>query len=159
MVDFNTENIIPAVLFEDIENKHAEYITVNLFGVTAAVTTNYGIFFIARYACEVLFVSAVYGTQSAAACTITVEKLTGVQAKNTGTVLLNTPFDISVAGSINTVLTRDATTNLDFVRTNSPTILNVGERLALRIAAGAVAGAADLQVTIYLKPLGRGHYR
>jgi len=155
MEDFNIENLQSSILFENIENKHAEYITVNLFDTQPATAANYGIFFIARHGCEVLHVSEVHGTRgtSGSAVTLQIEKLTGTQAKGAGTVLFNTGLDLKA--NINTVQTRQTT---DFVKTSSPIILNVGDRLALRLT-GTPTSVADLQVTVYLKPLGRGHYR
>lgn len=153
MEDFNIEKLQPPILFENIENKHAEYITVNLFNTQPATAANYGIFFTAKQGCEVLYVSEVHGTAGtdAGAVTLQVEKLTGTQAKGSGTVMLNTGFNLK--STINTVQIRETT---DFVK--NTTTLNISDRLALKLT-GTPTAVADLQVTIYLKPLGRGHYR
>lgn len=140
---------------ENIDNKHGEYITVNLFDTQPQTAANYGIFFIAWHPCEVLSIQEVHGTKAGAAATVTVEKLTGTTAKGSGTALITTAFDLTVAD--NTVQTREKT-DFDGTTIPIPRRLLRGDRLAIK-STGTIAAVKDLQITIYLKPLGRGDYR
>lgn len=156
--NFSFDNLNDNILFENIQNKHAEYLLINIFGGNAAIAANYGTFFTARHACEVLFISEVHEVAGGAGALLQIEKLTGTTAPGAGINLLTTSFNLNAAA--NTVQTRDATTTFDFVRSvNLPTIINVGERLALKHNGAGLAGTSGVSVTIYLKPLGRGHYR
>jgi hypothetical protein len=133
------------MFLEEIENKDGFYATVNLYDALPATAGNYGIFFTAIKACEVLFAKEVHGTASSSG-TITIEKLTGTTAKGSGTAISN---DLTTASTADTVQ--------DFVL-NSSRQLKVGDRLAVK-SGGTLTSSADLQVTLYLKPLGKGDYR
>lgn len=141
--------------FEDIDNKHGEYVTVNLFDTQPQTAANYGIFFIAWHPCEVLSIQEVHGTKAGAAATVTVEKLTGTTAKGSGTALITTAFDLTVAN--NTVQSRQGG-DFDSTTYPPPRRLMRGDRLAIK-STGTIAAVKDLQITVYLKPLGRGDYR
>lgn len=141
--------------FEDIDNKHGEYITVNLFDTQPQTAANYGIFFIAWHPCEILSIQEVHGTKAGAAATVTVEKLTGTTAKGSGTALITTAFDLTSAN--NTVQLRQGG-DFDSTTYPSPRRLMRGDRLAIK-STGTIAVVKDLQITVYLKPLGRGDYR
>jgi len=142
------------IQFENIENKHGEYITVNLFGASAATLANYGVFFGAKYACEVLQISEWHETAGGANALLQVEKLSNGVAKGGGANLLVTPFDLNATPD-----TEQRKEMFDFNRSTKSTILNIGDRLALKHNNVGLAGTAGVHLTIYLKPLGRGHYR
>lgn len=138
---------------DKISRKDGFYITVNLFDTQPQTAANYGIFFIAWQPCEVLAIQEVHGTLAGAAATVTVEKLTGTTAKGSGTTLLITAFDLTVAN--NTVQKRQST---DFATSSPvPRQLVRGDRLALK-STGTIAAVKDLQITLYCKFLGRGDY-
>jgi hypothetical protein len=126
-----------------------------LWDTQPQTAANYGIFFIARHPCEVLFISEVHGTAGtdAGAVTLQVEKLTGTTAKGAGTNILATT--INLKGTSNTVQTREIT---GLVRTGGVVSLRKGDRLALK-SSGTLTDLKDVQVTVYLKPSGKGDYR
>jgi len=136
------------VYFENIFNKDGFYQTVWLENTLPATSTNYPIFFIAMKPCEVMMVSEVHGTASTSG-TVQVEKLTGITAKGSGSNVLVTAF--STASTANTVQTKTG----DLLQNRT---MNVGDRLALK-AAGTLTNSANMCVTLYLRPLGKGDYR
>ena len=132
--------------FEEVENKDGFYAVGNLFDTQVTTSANYGMIFTAIKACEVLMVSEVHGTASSSG-TVTVEKLTGTTGKGGGTAITNA---MSTAGTANTV--QNATLVL------GTTQLDIGNRLAIK-SGGTLTNGKDLQVTVYLKPRGKGDYR
>lgn len=134
------------VFFENVENKDGFYVSVNLVDTLSQTAANYGIFFIARKPCEVLAIDEVHGTASSSG-TVTVEKLTGTTAKGSGTTISNA---ISTSSTANTV--QNATL------TASAKQLAIGDRLAIK-SGGTLTSGKDLQLTVYLKHLGKGDYR
>jgi hypothetical protein len=137
-----------AIKTEEIENKHGFYVVANLVNDLGQTAANYGIVFTACRPCEVLEVKQVHGTASTSG-TVNVERLTSTTAKGSGDNVLATAF--STAGTANTVLTKD---RVDLQNRQ----LSAGDRLAI-VSGGTLTNLLDLQVTIYLKPLGRGDYR
>lgn len=137
-----------ATRFEEIENKDGFYVIANLFDTQPQTAANYGIVFTALRPCEVLEISEVHGTASSSG-TVTVEKLTGTTAKGSGSSICTTSF--STATTANTVQTKK-TSELQNRQ------LSTGDRLAIK-SGGTLSSGKDLQVTIYLKPLGKGDYR
>lgn len=134
--------------FEEIENKDGFYVTANLVDTLSQTAANYGIIFIACRPCEVLEIREVHGTASTSG-TVNVEKLTGTTAKGADLAICVAAF--STAGTANTVLTKVGTSLQNRQ-------LAAGDRLAL-VSGGTLTNGKDLQVTIYLKPLGKGDYR
>jgi hypothetical protein len=144
------------VFNEQIQQKDGFYITVWLASTSAATAANYPIFFIAHHACEVISISEVHGTLGTDAGTVKlqVEKLTGTTAKGSGLEVLKdaTPFSaFNLKATINTVQTKSGTSLQNKT-------LNPGDRLALK-SEGTLTAVADVCVTLYLKPSGRGDYR
>lgn len=136
------------IRFEDVENKDGFHVTANLYDTQPQTAANYGIFFTALRPCEILEESEVHGTASTSG-TVTVEKLTGTTAKGAGLSTCVAAF--STAGTANTVL-RKKTTDLQNRQ------LAAGDRLAIK-SGGTITNGKDLQVTVYLKYLGKGDYR
>ncbi len=132
--------------FVEIENKDGFYAGVSLVDTISQTAANYGIFFIALKPCEVMEIREIHGTASTSG-TVTVEKLTGTTAKGSGTTISNA---ISTASTANTVQTATLT--------KSASQLSVGDRLAIK-SGGTLTNGKDLQITVYLKPLGKGDYR
>ncbi len=140
------------IKFENIENKDYQFVTVNLFDTQSQTAANYGIFFTAARAYEIMAVSVVFGTASTSG-TVVVEKLTGTTAKGSG---LTTHTALSTAGTANTVAYGVLSTTSTAGVSNRQ--LRAGDRLSI-LSGGTLTNGKDLQVTVYLKPLGKGDYR
>lgn len=142
---------------DEIERKDGFYITTSLFDTQPQTAANYGIFFIARHPCEVLFISEVHGTAGTDAMPVTlqIEKLTGTTAKGSGVDLLITPFSLKITA--NTVQTREKEQLTGATGGIRALQLNQGDRLAIK-SSGTLTAIKDLQITIYCKFLGRGDY-
>jgi|GEM_PF-4727536 hypothetical protein len=149
------DNVVGFRDAQTISRKDGFHITINMVDTQPQTAANYGIFFIAWHPIEVLSIQEVHGTKAGAAATVTVEKLTATTAKGSGTSLITTAFDLTVAD--NTVQTREA---LDFDTTTIPSVRQLlrGDRLALK-STGTISAVKDLQITLYCKFLGRGDYR
>ncbi len=140
--------------WEDIQNKDGFYITVNLPTTQPQTAANYGVFFTAYRACEVMQVSEVHTVagNDAGAVTLDIEKLTGTTALDSGVSVLTSTF--SLKSTANTVVRK---TGLELSITGSQRQLKPGDRLALK-DAGTLTTLQGVQVTLYLKFLGRGSY-
>lgn len=138
--------------WEQIERKDGFYLTVNLVSTLPATAANYGTFFTARWPMEVLRVTERHGTlgTDAGAVTLDVEKLASGTAKGSGTSILSSTF--SLKSTINTPVTKEG------VNLSSARQLKENESLALK-SSGTLTAVADLQVTLYCKPIGKGDYR
>ncbi len=117
-----------------------------LQGAAAATAANYGIFFIAPFACEVVSVREVHTTAGtdAGAVTLDVEKLTGTTAPDSGVSVLSAT--INLKGTANTVQAPALT------GTTANKQLAAGDRLALK-DAGALTAVAGVAVAVELKAL------
>jgi len=135
--------------FSEINNKDGFYITVNLAGVSAQTAGNYGVFFTAYKSCEI---SAVYETHSVAGSstpTLQIEKLLSGVAMGSGDTLLSSAYALSSTANI-PILKR----GIDLTNKRG---LAYGDRLALKVS-GTLTSLEGLQVTLYLKPRGKGQY-
>ncbi len=122
-------------------------ISTSLPGTNAATATNYGIFFIAPFACEIVSVREVHtaaGTDTGAV-TLDVEKLTGAQALDAGVAVLGAT-KIDLKGAANTVQAPALTA------TTANKQLAVGDMLALK-DTGALTAVAGVTVTVELKKI------
>lgn len=135
---------------EQIENKDGFYITMNLFGAQAGSGTSYEVIFTARHACEVLWVAETHRNPAGAACTLNLEILASGEALDAGDTVLATAFDLQSAAD-----TPVEKTGNDLTATRQ---LRTGDRLAMK-DTGTVTDVRGLSLTVYLKPLGKGHYR
>jgi hypothetical protein len=136
--------------FEDISNKDMETVQISLPGTLAATATNYDVFFIAQRVYDIVEVSIVHGTAgTGGAATLNIERLSGTEALDAGDSVLITAYDLE--GAINTVVTKK---NVDLQNQR----LLVGDRLALE-DSGTLTSVAGLQVSVLLKPFGKGDYR
>lgn len=137
---------------EEIERKDGFYAKVNLPGTTAQTNSNYGIFFIVRYACEVMWVSAIWSSAATAAGAVdlNIQRLTGTQGIDGGSRILKT--HISLKGTANTVNQRQ---KFDLQNT----VLKENDRLQIEgVSSPTLTSLDDLCVTVYLKRIGKGHY-
>jgi hypothetical protein len=122
------------------------FIQETLPGTTAQTSGNYKVFFTASFPCFVTGITEVHGTANGGACTLQVERLTGTTAAGSGTNLLTTAFDLNATAD---------TTQFGGLRGGAKLIaqtgLNLGDRLALKIASGSVSGIVNLNVTVQLQ--------
>lgn len=128
------------ILFTDI-TKRMVYIQAIIQGTSAATDTNYGTFFIVPSSCYVNAVYEVHGTAGSdgGAVTLTVEKLTGTQAKGSGTSVLNT--------TVNLKATKD-TVQIPQISTNKNAVnLATGDRLSL-LTTGTLTAVAQVCVIV-----------
>ena len=109
-------------------------------------------FFIARHPMEVMWVaeSHIVAGTNAGAVTMDVVKLTSGQAVASGVSILTAEFDMK--STANTPVQKQGK---DLANTRQ---LKNGERLALDFT-GTLTDLAEVQVTLYLKNLARGHYK
>lgn len=111
-----------------------------LIGTTPATAVNFGRIFIADRPCEVVSVQCVFGTASTSG-TLQIEKLTGTQALDAGTVILTATMSLS--GTADTVVT--GTLAAGVAKQLAP-----GDRLALK-DAGTLTNLVDLCVVIGIR--------
>lgn len=143
--------------FTNVEVETADGLTVNdvkvpdhiaatafLPGATAATAANYGAFFIADRAYQVVSVREAHETagSDASAVTVSVEKLTGTTAPGSGTDLLTA--GISLKGTANTVASGTLT------GTTASLQLAAGDRLAVK-DTGVLTAVAGVAVSVRLK--------
>jgi len=130
------------------------HIPVSITGVLAQTATNYGVVFIARFPCEVSWVSeshAVAGSDGGAV-TLNIESLKSGVATGAGDDILVTAFDLK-----STADTPVRYSGRDLVISKARQ-LKEGDRLGL-VVSGTLTALQDMNITIYLKPLGNGEYR
>jgi hypothetical protein len=120
---------------------------IHLPDAIAGTAANYGIIFISPAAGRYAFVGAevVYTTKAGAACTLTVEKLTGAQAPGAGVALLAAAFDMTGDAE---VVQYGSITGITLVNRT----LGNGDRLCL-LDTGNPAALRNVQVTIELEEL------
>ncbi len=113
-------------------------------GTLPATAANYGVFFIAPFACEVVSVREAHTTAGtdAGAVTLDIEKLTGTQAPDAGVSVLSATIDLK--GAANTVQAPALTA------TTANKRLAAGDRLCLK-DAGTLTAVAGVAVTVELK--------
>lgn len=134
---------------DEIERKDGFYITINLVGTLPQTAANYGLFFTATRPCEVLKVKEVHAVAGDDNATVDIEKLTGTTALDSGSSILTAVFDLT--STANTVISKSGIT------LSSSRQLVEGDRLALK-DGGNLTVIAGVQITLYLKPLGKGDY-
>lgn len=149
-VPFHTHNGTDAtrISYDDLTDKIIP-ITITIPGLQAATATNYGVFFTAYTACLVIGATEVHQTAGTdgSAVTLQIEKLTGTQAPDAGTVLLTSAFNLK--GTANTVQTGTTVTSSDASLRNLTTFLAVGDRLCLK-DVGTLTAVANVTVVIKL---------
>lgn len=115
------------------------YISHTIYGTDAATATNYGVFFIAPFACYISSFKEVHQTagSDASAVTLTLEKLSGTTAPDSGSVMLAST--LSLKATANTVQTGTLTTTL------ANRNLAIGDRMCLK-DAGTLTAVANVTV-------------
>lgn len=147
-IPFHTHNGIdsPNIDFTDLLNVRLST-SHTIVGADAATAANYGTFFIAPYPLYVQAIREVHETAGSdgSAVTLQVEKLTGTTAKDSGTVLLSTAFDLK--GTANTVQTGTLVTSSYPTIQNNTQYLSTGDRLALK-DSGTLTALSNVTVTV-----------
>ena len=120
-------------------------VTEALQGTAAATAANYGVFFIAPFACEVVSVRENHTTAGtdAGAVTLDVEKLSGTQVSGAGVAVLGAA-KINLKGVAETVQTPALTA------TTANKQLAIGDKLNL-LDTGVLTAVAGAAVTVELK--------
>lgn len=158
-MDLNlTPQINQSPSYFDLIQKFGYYVEAHLKGTEPQTAGNYGVIHVPRYGAEVLYVSVVWATASTDACTLQLEQLTGTTAPGSGNNIFVSGFNATQAA--NTIYTKSFT-ELDRTKNGSnfyPQIKQ-GMRLGWKIGSGSTAQLKDLHMTVYLKPLGRGHFQ
>lgn len=111
---------------------------------SAATAANYGVFFVAPFSCEVIEAWASWKTAGGSNPTLTIEKLTGGVALDSGSVVLESTWDM--AGSANDPSRKRC------VSSPATRQLNPGDRLALK-DAGTLTSVAHVCVTVLIRAL------
>ena len=136
-------------------NKDPFCVPITIQDTDAATAANYGVFFTASFPCEVMAISESHKTAGSdgGAVTVNVEKLTSGQALDAGVTLLSTAFNLKATANTPAHV---PSSSYSFVF-GTARQLDRGHRLALK-DAGTLTAVAHLNVTCFLKPLGKGHY-
>jgi hypothetical protein len=155
-IDIKTKGVrqdaLTTIGIERIARKDGFYVTVNLVSTSAQTAANYGQFFTATCPCEVMIASEVHSVAGTDGGTVTldVEKLTGITALGSGVSVLAATFNLK--STAYTPVQKSGTT------LSSNRQLATTDRLALK-TSGTLTALEGVQVTLYIKPLGKGDYR
>lgn len=126
------------VSYKDIDKKIL-YASHVIYGATAATATNYGTFWIAPVACYVTNfweIHQVVGSDGSAV-TVTLEKLTGTTAPDSGVEMLSTALSLkATANTLQTGVLTETLTNRN---------LKAGDRLCLK-DAGTLTAVSNVAV-------------
>lgn len=142
------------VRFEDIENKDGFAVNFFFAGTDAAATASYDVVFPIHTPCELVGVYVWYDVASSSG-TLQVQSLASGTAAGSGTNLLTTA--ISTSATARTVYRRVSGLDNSFVTTASR-VFNYGMCVGFA-DGGTLTGLTDLSITLYFRPLGKGHYR
>lgn len=140
------------IAIDSIENKDGFFITTKVVNTDAATAANYGVFFTAFRPCEILWVAETHKTAGTdgGAVTLNLEILDSAEALDAGDEVLTTAFSLKS--------TADTPVIYSGQDLNSTRQMKEGQRLALK-DAGTLTSVNDVVITVYLKQLGKGHYR
>lgn len=148
-VPFHTHNGSDSqrISFLDLTNRN-EFINITLPGFSGQTSNNWGVVFIAPYACAVMGATEVHQTAESTTTTMTVqiEKLTGTMASGSGTSLLVTPFNLmATANTVQTGVLNTTTAK------NGAFNLVSGDRLGLVLSTTGSASNTLVGVTIIIQ--------
>ena len=119
------------------------YVNHTIYGTAAATAANYGTFYIVPFSCVLIGFKEVHQTagNDVGAVSVTLEKLTGTTAPDSGAVMLSSV--LSLKATANTVQTGTITTTL------ANRTLSAGDRLCLK-DAGTLTNVANVSVLVEL---------
>ena len=125
----------------DINSKML-YLPITIPGLQAATATNYGVIFIAPFPCSLLSVYESHQTlgTDAGAVTLNLEKLTGNQALDAGSLMIS---NIDLKGAINALVTGTLVVDQSILN------LKTGDRIALK-DSGTLTSVAGVSLIITL---------
>ena len=130
------------VVFSSIDKRRV-WINHTIAGTAAATAANYGVFWIAPFACNLISFKEVHQTAGgdAGAVTVTLEKLTGTQALDAGVVMLSAALSLkAIADTVQTGVLTNTFTDRN---------LAIGNRLALK-DSGTLTSVANVSVILEL---------
>lgn len=131
---------VSRVLWDDVNRKRLEvYHTIQ--GTNAATATNYGVFWIAPFACFVMGFREVHQTAGSdgSAVTLQLEKLTSGQAPDAGQTLLTTALSLkTTANIVQTGVLTTTTVNLNLAK---------NDRLCMK-DAGTLTSVANVTILV-----------
>src|SRR3990167_1444113 len=135
-----------------VYNKDGFTATNVLFGIQGSTAGNYGAFFVVPVKCEVIRIDEVHEVKGSdgSAVELDIERLRGTENTAQGDLLLTTPFNLKA--------TEATVYNGTLTATKSFRVLEVGNRIGFRLNCTPTA-VRGVVVTVYLVPLGQGHYR
>ena len=115
----------------------SSFVSVVLANTTPATAGNYGVFFIATRPCYVKSVYCSFTTAGSSTPTLQLERLTSGIAPDSGSVLLETAFDLALTANV---------PQLGVLLKGTSTSLRAGDRLCLK-DIGTLTAIAGLTVT------------
>ena len=141
----------PEIDTRDTFQKDARIILHSLDGIQPATGANYGHFYTALRKEEVMEVSVVWQVKGSdgGAVTLDMERLQGTEALDTEDTLFAST--VNLTGDANVVNFPALT------ETKANRVLSRGDRLALK-DTGTLTALVGLQITVKLKPVGKGNY-
>ena len=145
--DIDKVEIYDKVIGEKTEQTEQTFlVTTTIPGTLSSWSDNYGMFFIAPYACEVVSIREAHSGMAidSGSVTIDVEKLTDNQAPDSGVSVLNSLIDLK--GAPNIVQQPELTSISNNLQ------LKEGDRLSLK-DSGKLSGVSGVTLTIELKKI------
>jgi hypothetical protein len=142
---FHNGNDVSKISFNDIAVKKV-WVHHTIQGANAATATNYGVFWVAPFACLVNSFKEVHQVLGTDAGTVTVmlEKVTGTTVPGSGSAILDTA--LSLKATINTLQTASITAT-DATRLYRT--LAIGDRLSMKLA-GTPTAVSSVTVMVEL---------
>jgi hypothetical protein len=114
------------------------------FGQRAAAAIPTTTIFTAPAACEIEYLTFIYGTAAGATSTVGVYKDTGTDAPGAGTLVTSAAVNMNT--TTNTLMTPT-------LLTDGTQILAAGDRLSVKVASGTATASADVKIQVRLKQL------
>lgn len=143
------------IKYEDIINKDGFPVNFFFAGTDAEATASYDVVFPIHIPCELVAVYVWYDVASSSG-TLQVQSLASGTAAGSGTNLLSTAFDLSATAR--TVYRRKAGTNGDFLPASTSRLFRYGMSVGFS-DGGTLVGLTNLSITLYFRPVNKGHYR
>lgn len=143
-----------AIKITDILNKDGFAMHFFLPSTTAATGANYDIAFPIHTPCEIVGAYVWYDAASVSG-TLQIQSLVSGTAAGSGTNLLATAFSLSATARV--VYRRLVSTNGDFVASTTSRQFRYGMTVGFA-DGGDLTNLTDLSVTLYFRPINKGHY-
>lgn len=149
------EPSVPQIVSENVLNKHGFYVTQSINPQTGEA---FYPFFAPYLPCEIISASIEYNAVSTTTAGIQLLRFDdGESYTSGGDNILVSDWDITTGtGAANTIHLKSKE-NGDLVK--DYTVLKRGHRLGWDSTGAISSGVLRLQITIYIKPLGKGHFK